>query len=71
MGSGSLGSLLLVLGLGALAGLLGETLLRRLPPMAGGVLVRLPIATGLGLGLLGLPAGAGHARGPLHRYRGR
>ena len=54
VGSGSLGSLLLVLGLGALAWLLGETLLRRLPPTAGGVLVRLPMATGLGLGLLGL-----------------
>jgi hypothetical protein len=54
VGTGSLGSLLLVLVLFALAWLLGETLLLRLLGTGAGPLVRLPIATGLGLGLFGL-----------------
>ena len=53
-GTGSLASLLLVLALFALAWLLGETLLLRLLATAATPLVRLPIATGLGLGLFGL-----------------
>jgi hypothetical protein len=54
VGIGSLGSLLLVLALFALAWLMGETVLARLPVTADEPLVRLPVAMGLGLGLFGL-----------------
>ena len=54
VGAGSRGSLLLVLALFALAWLLGEMLLLQLPATPTTPLARLPISTGLGLGLFGL-----------------
>jgi hypothetical protein len=54
IGTGSVGSLLLVTSLFGLAWLLGETLLSRFPATAVVPVVRIPMATGLGLGLFGL-----------------
>lgn len=52
--TGSVGSLAVVLAMFALAWLLGHVLLLRLPLTANVPVVRMPIATGLGIGLLGL-----------------
>ena len=54
IGTGSIRALVVVLGMFALAWLLGDVLLRRLPPTAALPVVRLPISAGLGIGLLGL-----------------
>ncbi len=54
IGTGSVGSLLLVASMFGLAWLLGETLLARFPATAVVPVVRIPIAIGLGLGLFGL-----------------
>jgi 4-amino-4-deoxy-L-arabinose transferase-like glycosyltransferase len=54
VGTGAVGSLLLVVTLFVLAWLLGEMLLPRLPLMATMPLVRLPIAIAVGSGMIGL-----------------
>ncbi len=54
IGTGTGAALLVVVALFALAWLLGEALLARLPTTPDVVVVRLPIAIGLGSGLLGL-----------------